>query len=1312
MGNTRIIAFFIAWTLATAASAGNFFFRKVDVKDGMADNFVRDVIRDSQGFIWLSTINGLSRYDGYRFHNYMPLQFGGRGNDVKMVRETADNTLWMLCAMELYCYDRQSKTWLKDGAKRLSKLGVKGKMTLFYVDDRHYLWVATDMGLFHYDFTQRTVFHIPNYSKAAISHIVSKNGRTVIVTKDYKIYEVSLNSRRLVPLSQAPNVNDDRDNRVFLDSHATLWMFNSHSQAGTQWQFSLKSHEWRQAEELSNMGSVLVNAMEEDNEGRLWLGTVNAGIHVFEYQQGGMSLKEVMSMHAFESHSSHITCFYLDNNNTMWVGSAKLGVAFTDMSSPNFNLVSTGAYEDVSSMVQDEKGNIWIGFDGAGVLMKSPEGVETHFNAMRKQIPSDIVTSLVINASGELLVGTYGNGIAKFEMGGFQPVLSQYPQLRYVKAMVNDNNGNLWVATVDKGVVKVTKDGKVVDYTTGNSPLVSNGCLCMAFDAVQDLMYIGTSMGVSVYDCAHGNFVNIKQLEKVNGSYISSLLVNDRGILFVGSRNGLWTYRRGDDQVHHFTTYDGMSNNIVRALAKSGDYVWAATDNGLTCILAQMDDRRHFECKCYPFYSSDGLEDVVFSNNAALTTQNGEAWLGCFMGYVSIMNENIITQQPSLHVRFTDFMINGKLLNTDEDGGNTNLYSNNAITLHHDDHLGVAVSAMLPSQSRKIKYFYRFKGEKEWMGVSVNILHLLALKPGKHVLQVKAELPGMMESSIAELPIEVLPPFWLSIPAILAYIAILILAFCMLNRAVRQKQKRQLLIKQMEVNLKKYEMEEEKIRFFTNISHDLKTPLTLVMAPLEKIRAANLPANIKTEMEVAWRNAQQLYDLILQLLDFRRLDVGMEKLHLKHGDIVGFVSQTVQGFAYYAAHKEINLHLNVPKEPVEIVFDENKMRRIVTNLLSNAYKYNSDNGDVTVDLLVKGEEDNRQIVLSFSDTGIGVKDKQHVFDRFMQESHGHEQEGSGLGLHIVRQYVEMMGGTIDVTDNKPKGTVFTVTLPVMTEYDNQGELTEEVDSDDEIEADAKEQKEGKPTIMVVEDNLDARQFLQRSLEDEYHVIVAENGMEALEKMAGKQRVNIVVSDVMMPLMDGIQLFRQLKNNINYSHIPVILLTAKSGQEDIVASMKEGVADYITKPFSLAVLKLKIKKILEWTQNTYTKVGKGMEIKPNEITVSSLDEELITHVMESIETNMADTNYSVVQLSQDVGMTRGHLYKKLMAITGKTPLEFIRIMKMKRGRSLLDQGKTNISEVADMVGLSPKQFTNYFKQTYGEIPSEYLKKLKQ
>jgi CheY-like chemotaxis protein len=346
-----------------------------------------------------------------------------------------------------------------------------------------------------------------------------------------------------------------------------------------------------------------------------------------------------------------------------------------------------------------------------------------------------------------------------------------------------------------------------------------------------------------------------------------------------------------------------------------------------------------------------------------------------------------------------------------------------------------------------------------------------------------------------------------------------------------------------------------------------------------------------------------------------------------------------------------------------------------------------------------------------ADTGIGINDKQHIFDRFIQESHGQEQEGSGIGLHIVKQYVDMMGGRISVTDNKPKGTVFTVTLPVNDTMDENVEeltpdgetLTDELITDDGVQ--------NKATILVVDDNTDARLFLQRSLDDEYHVLVAANGKEALRTLAGKDNISIIVSDVMMPEMDGIEFFREIKSNINYSHIPVILLTAKSSEENIVAGLEEGVADYITKPFSLAVLRLRIRKVIEWSQNVHNIVATGIEIKPSEITVSSLDEELISHVIANIEANMQDVNYSVVQLSSDVGMTRGHLYKKLMAITGKSPLEFMRIIKLKRGKSLLEQGRTNISEVADMVGLSAKQFAHYFKLMYDDTPSEYLKKHK-
>ena len=1259
-------------------------------------------MRDSRGYMWFSTINGLSRYDGYRFRNYMPYQ-SGNANDIHLVRETADSTLWMVCVNELFTYDRATDTWKADGAARLKKLGVNGSWKLFYVDDRHDLWVTTDNGLFHYDYSKREVQQFPNYSKSAISHIVSKNGTTIVVTNDYKIYMVAMREKRLLPIGQVEDMAYDRDNRVYLDNHMNLWMYNSHALAGTQWLFSLKTRQLRQMTELGQMGNVVVNAITEDNEGNLWVGTLNKGIHVFTYQEQGIGAEKVMDMNLFLYRSSHFTCFYLDDNNTMWVGSAKHGVAFVDLCQPSFNLVSTGEFEEVSSMVEDVKGNLWIAFDGGGVMVKYAAGGETHFSALRQQLPSNIVTSLVTLADGSVLAGTYGNGIARFDGSKFVPLYPEEPVLRYVKAMETDTRGNLWVATVDKGVVKIDGGKKVVNYTSQNSPLLSNGVLSLSCDTLRNIMYVGTSTGVSAYDCVKGQFMKIKQLERLKGSYVSSLMTGNDNILFAGTRNGLWVYHPKDGTINHLTTEQGLSHDVVRALAKSGSRVWVSTDNGMTCVTIQETDDGKHAYKCHPFFDNDGLHDMVFSDDAALTTSDGTALMGGFTGYVSIMSENIIPQGRKLQVQFTDFRINGKAERKSLDH----------LTIHHDDHLGIAVSAMVPAHSQKIRYLYRFKGEEEWMKGPNNLLYFASLSSGNHVLQVKAVIPGVAESQIAELPIYVSPPFWLTKLAFLLYFLLIVASLYLNHKAARKRQKRELAIKQMEVNLKKYEMEEEKIMFYTNISHDLKTPLTLVVAPLEKIRHTNLPTPIKTEVEVAWRNARQLYDLVLQLLDFRRLDVGAEKLNLKHGDIVGFIRQTVQEFSYYATRKQINLQMKLPATSVEINFDENKIRRIITNLLSNAFKYNVDNGSVVVALDIQGEENNRRMVISVADTGIGIKDKRHVFDRFIQETHGQEQEGSGLGLHIVKQYVELMEGSIAVTDNEPQGTVFTLTLPVNDAKDAD---IEELPTADGIleknETDSKDALQEKPVILVVEDNMDARMFLQRSLDDDYVVLVAANGKEALDILEKNDNVSIVVSDVMMPVMDGIELFRRIKGNIRFSHVPVILLTAKSSEENIVEGLKEGAADYITKPFSLAVLKLRIQKVLEWTQNAHHKVDKGMEIKPSDITVSSLDEEFIQNVIAHIEANMQDLDYSVAQLSSAVGMTRGHLYKKLMAITGKSPLEFIRIIKLKRGKSLVDQGKTNVSEVADMVGFSPKQFAHYFKLMYQDTPSEYLKKRKK
>lgn len=1028
MKTIRTLTICVLWVCTLLCAASDYHFRTVDVKDGLVDNYIRNIVRDHEGYIWISTINGLSRYDGLRFQNFMPMQVGGRANDVTSVSSTADSTLWMVCVNELFTFDRPNGMWKKDGAERIAGLGVKGTVRKFHVDDGHNLWVETEYGLYYYDYAKHELVTIPNFNKYPIIHIVSRNGTTIVVTTDYKIYNVSMSDKRLVPISQAPVRNYNRDSNVFLDSNMNLWIFNSHSIAGSQWILSLKNNTWKSFPHFPQTENVFINTIDEDHDGNIWIGTENAGVRVFSYLGDELTLSDVRPMHPYITHSSHITCFYLDKNNTMWVGSAKLGVAFSDMNCLSFNYVATAEQEDVSALIEDRKGNLWIGFDGDGIMMRNTAGALTRFSALRNQLPSNIITSFAVLGDGSVVAGTYGSGIVRYDGAKFTPLYPNTPAIKYVKALMPDSHGNLWIATVDKGVVKIAENGKMAHYTSENSALLSNGILCLACDSLHNRMYIGTSVGVSVYDGTRGQLVEEKTLEQLKGEYITSMVLQQNKTLWMGSRNGLWIYQPKNESLTHLATEQGLSNNTVRALAVSGQQVWASTDNGLTAIASQTDKDGHVGYRCQIFFDYDGLQNIVFSNNAAMTAADGKALLGCFTGYVTISPDNILIHYPKLRVQFTDVRING---------GTMQGRSLKELSLDYGERPSIFISAMVPALNRKVHYYYRFKGEDKWLSVPNGVLYFAQLTPGTHILQVKAVLPSMMESEIAELPIHVAAPLWLSRPAFVLYFLLLMGLAYLVFRIIRVRQKRELALRQLEMNLEKYEMEEDKIRFFTNISHDLKTPLTLVVAPLEKIRETNLPATVRTEVDVAWRNARQLYDLVLELLDFRRLDVGKEKLNMKHGDIVHFVRQTVQGFAFYAIRKQIKMQMKLPTNAVEIYFDENKMRRVITNLLSNAYKYNVDNGTVTVTLEINQElemgesqHEKRQMVLSVADTGIGVRNKQHIFDRFVQETHGQEQEGNGLGLHIVKQYVEMMGGQIEVSDNTPSGTVFTVTVPV------------------------------------------------------------------------------------------------------------------------------------------------------------------------------------------------------------------------------------------------------------------------------------------
>lgn len=460
-----------------------------------------------------------------------------------------------------------------------------------------------------------------------------------------------------------------------------------------------------------------------------------------------------------------------------------------------------------------------------------------------------------------------------------------------------------------------------------------------------------------------------------------------------------------------------------------------------------------------------------------------------------------------------------------------------------------------------------------------------------------------------------------------------------------------------------------------------------------------------------YKNADQLLSLINSLLDFRKLDVGIDTLNLKSGNFVNFIRDIHASFSVYADERSINLSLSSELENLLMQFDKDKIQKTLINLLSNAFKFTPDGGNINIHIS-KQEGD---VCVSVSDTGSGIndEDKTRVFERFYQAPQRQDETGSGIGLHIANEYVNLHGGTITIKDNIPNGCIFTFKIPIRETDKTERTLTDIQSSYDNVEnIERKEIIHSKPILLFVDDNKDFCDFMADNLEDEYSVLTANNGQEAIEQL-NEYDVTIIVSDVMMPVMDGIELCKQVKTNIHWSHIPVILLTARTAEEHQIEGLELGADDYITKPFHFNLLRLRIQKFIEWTKKSHRVFSQKIDVNPSEITITSLDEKLIEKAIKIVENNIGDLKFSVEILGEDLGLSRGHLYKKLIIITGKGPAEFIRTIRLKRGRQLLEKSQLQISQIAHEVGISsPKRFSKYFREEFGLSPSEYSKAYKK
>ncbi|HEX2609260.1 MAG TPA: response regulator, partial [Flavisolibacter sp.] len=844
-------------------------------------------------------------------------------------------------------------------------------------------------------------------------------------------------------------------------------------------------------------------------------------------------------------------------------------------------------------------------------------------------------------------------------------------------------------------------------------------------------IWFGTSLGVDILQASNGRFLHLAADKKQPGSLsnenIYSLLEDSRKRMWVGTRDGLNLYLPESRSFLSFTRKDGLPDNtIINILEDNQGSLWVSTHNGLSQIKVSGYGKA-VTLSCRNFTELNNLQGRDFNENAALKTSRGELIFGGANGFNIFQPTTLAGAPTSSEVRFTGFdLFNNPVRAGEAYNGRIvlpqSITTTREVTLAYNQNVfSVEFAALDFAHTEQTRFAYRLEGfNPDWLYTDAGIrkAHYTNLNPGLYRLHVRAFDNGHPGAQEAVLTIRILPPWWYSTPAYIAY-AVLLIALLLAARKlilIRARARFQLEQERREAR-RMHELDELKIEFITNISHEFRTPLSLILAPLEKLQQHPATAEQQKQYGLMQRNVKRLLNLVNQLLDFRKLDVQELQLDTQPGDLISFTREVCAGFAEVAGRKHISFEFSSNLLQLPARFDPDKLEKVLLNLLSNAYKFTRDGGKVAV--TIRAEETelgslNAQTycVIEIEDSGIGIeaKDLPLVFKRFHRNSLPENivNPGSGIGLALVKEFVELHGGTVTVTSEPGKGSCFTVSLPVHKEGVEM--KADEAPPPPFPEAAALpdttltgNRPGNRPLVLVVEDHIEFRNFLMESLQEHYRVQTAENGAEAWSYLQ-QHKPDLVISDVMMPVMDGLELAAKMKRNPATATIPLLLLTARNTEEHQLEGLMTGANDYIVKPFRFELLLQKIRNQL-----------KEQRRKPvNQITVSTTepaaptaDADWLQQLLREVETHIGDAGFSVEQLARQLHLSRAGLYKKLMTLTGKTPIAFIMEVRLSRACQLLKQRQLTVAEVAYEVGFSdPKYFSRTFKKARGVLPSAY------
>ncbi len=1324
--------------------AQSYQFKHLEVSDGLSNNSVNTICKDRDGFMWFGTATGLNRYDGYTFKIYQHAENDPESlpdNYITDIVEMPDGRFWINTARGYVLFDKEQDCFITDVTGFMKNLESGGVPEQVFVDreGNTCLSVAGE-GCYRYKEGGKATFFsyvehsLPEYGVTQIAEcsdgllLIYNTGLLVCLDHatlaiKWKFDEI----KKYIPAGKTIEFSlfVDRDNCIWAYSLMGIWAYD----CGTKsWRTDLTAI-W------SSRPDVIIHAVAQDIEGRIWVGKDYDGIDVFEKETG-----KVTSLVAHDDNGrslSHNTIYdlYADRDGIMWVGTYKKGVSYYSESIFKFNMYEWG---DITCIEQADENKLWLGTNDHGILLwnRFTGKAEPFWRDAERQLPNPVV-SMLKSKDGKLWVGTFNGGL--YCMNGSQ--VRSYKEgvgnalaSNNVWALVEDDKGRIWIASLGGGLQCLEpSSGTFETYTSNNSALLENNVTSLCWGDDNTLFFGTANQGVGMMD------MRTREIKKVQGQSGSMKMSNDavnhvykdsRGLIWIATREGLNVY---DVRRHLFLDLSPVAEakgSFIAAITEDQERnMWVSTSRKVIRVTVASDGKGSYLFDSRAYNSEDGLQNCDFNQRSIKTLHNGIIAIGGLYGVNVFAPDHIRYNKMLPNVMFTGLSLFDEAVKVGQSyGGRVSIEKElNDVENVEFDYKQNIFSVSFASDNynlpEKTQYMYKLEGfNNDWLTLPLGVHNVTFtnLAPGKYVLRVKAiNSDGYVGMKEATLGIVVNPPFWMSWWAYLLYTIGLVVVFFLARYRMLKREREKFHLQQIENEVaKNEEINNMKFRFFTNVSHELRTPLTLIISPLEGMLKETTDELQSTRLQLMYRNAQRLLHLVNQLLDFRKGEMSTHQLSLSEGDIISYVHSVCNSFLLMADKKHIQFSFFSGIDTFSMAFDADKVGKIVMNLLSNAFKFTPEGGRVTVMIEhVAGTPD--MLEIKIADTGIGISDvdKEHIFERFYQADHKGVEEttGNGIGLSLVRDFVTLHEGEVKVFDNIGTGSVFVIQFPVK-HVETQVQLPPETgisigeEEDKEIKEETREETERKdfPLLLIVDDNEDFRIFMRYSLELQYRVKLAVNGNEAWEMMQ-EELPDLVISDVMMPQMDGNELCRLIKQDKRTAHIPVILLTARQNTEAKLEGLQTGADDYVTKPFNMTILVLRIRKLIELSR--YHRVTQGMiDPVPSEIVITSLDEKLIEKAIKYVEDNMSRTELSVEELSRELGMSRVHLYKKLLQITGKTPIEFIRVIRLKRAAQLLRESQLHVSEVAFEVGFNnPKYFSRYFKDEFGVLPSVYQEK---